>query len=187
MPRPRDPDIDDRVLRAAAQLLDEGDYGDLTMEAVAERAGVSKPSLYRRWPNLAHLAYEVHVRATLPDDLPDTGTFAGDVRILLAGLAREARRMDRSLLADQYAEMIRDESFARTVEVGLMAPMRDRAARVYDRAVRRGEVRGDLDAREVMRDLSSHIVLRTVLLHRPPDEEMLDDIVDRLVDGVRRR
>lgn len=157
------------------------------MEAVAERAGVSKPSIYRRWPNLTHLAYAVHLRATVPDELPETGTFAGDVRLLLGGLARAARRIDRSLLADQYAEMIRDEGFARTVEVGLMVPLRDRAAQVYDRAARRGEVRDDLDGREVMRDLASHILLRTVLLHRPPDEQMLDAIVDRLVNGVRRR
>lgn len=156
------------------------------MEAVAERADVSKPAIYRRWPNLAHLAYEAHSRATLPDELPDTGSFAGDVRELLGGLLAEATRVDRSLLADQFGEMIRDREFARTVMEGVMDPMRDRAAEVYDRAVRRGEVRDDLDGPDVMRDLSSQVVMRVVLLHDPPDEQMLDVMVDRLVHGVRR-
>lgn len=157
------------------------------MEAVAERAGVSKPSIYRRWPNLAHLAYAAHARASMPDELPDTGTFAGDLRVLLGRLAAETRRVDRDMLADQFGEMIRDEQFAQTVGASISDPLRERAAQVYERARQRGEVRDDLDAREVMRDVSGHIVLRTILLHQPPDEEMLDAIVDRMVRGVLAR
>lgn len=184
MARPRDPDIDDRVLRAAAELLAERAYADLTMEAVAERAGVGKPAIYRRWPNLTHLAYAVHARATMPHELPDTGTFVGDLRVLLTGLADQASRIDRDLLADQYAEMIRDPAFADTVRATTMDPLRDRATRVYERARERGEVRDDVDPRAVMRDISGFIVLRTALLHQPPDEQVFDAFLDRLVNGV---
>ena len=167
--------------------MDERAYADLTMEAVVERAGVSKPAIYRRWPNLVHLAYTVHARATMPDELPDTGTFAGDLRVLLEGLTDQASRIDRDLLADQYAEMIRDPAFAEAVRRTTMDPLRDRAARVYERARERGEVRDDLDAREVMRDVASLVVLRIALLHQSPDEQMLDTFLDRLVHGVLAR
>lgn len=162
-------------------------YADLTMEAVADRAGVSKPAVYRRWPNLVHLAYVVHSRATMPDELPDTGTFVGDLRVLLDGLVGQASAIDRDLLADQYAEMIRDPAFADIVRITTMDPLRDRAAQVYERARERGEVRDDLDAREVMRDVASFVVLRIALLHQSPDEQMLDTFLDRLVHGVLAR
>ena len=174
-------------MHAAAELLAERAYADLTMEAVADRAGVSKPALYRRWPNLVHLAFAVHARATMPDELPDTGTFTGDLRVLLGGLVDQATRIDRDLLADQCAEMIRDPAFADTVRTATMDPLRDRAAQVYARARDRGEVRDDLDPREVMRDVSSVAVLRIALLHQSPDEQMLDTFLDRFVHGVLAR
>ncbi len=48
--RPRDPAINDAILTAARELLVEVGYAELSMEAVAARAGVSKPTLYLRWP-----------------------------------------------------------------------------------------------------------------------------------------
>ncbi len=49
--RPRDPQIRGAILRAARELLDELGPASLTMEAVAQRAGVGKPTVYRWWPN----------------------------------------------------------------------------------------------------------------------------------------
>lgn len=154
------------------------------MEAVAKRAKVSKPSIYRRWPNLVQLAYAVRLRATLPGQLPDTGTFAGDLRVMLRALAAAAQRTDRMLLADQYAEMVRDPDFADAV---LSDPVRAQATWICERAIERGEVRADLDPREVMLDAAGAIILRAVLLHQPLDTQGVDAIVDRLVHGVLAR
>lgn len=49
--RPRDGDIDMAVGRVVWELLDEQGYEGLTFDAVAERAGCSRPALYRRWPS----------------------------------------------------------------------------------------------------------------------------------------
>ena len=49
--RPRDLHIRGAILRAARELLDELGPASLTMEAVAQRAGVGKPTVYRWWPN----------------------------------------------------------------------------------------------------------------------------------------
>ena len=49
--RPRDPAVDEAILSAAVDLLGEVGYARLTMEQVAERAGVGKASLYLRWPS----------------------------------------------------------------------------------------------------------------------------------------
>jgi AcrR family transcriptional regulator len=53
--RRRDPDKDGRVLEAARELLAEGGYGAATIPAVARRAGVGAPTVYRRWATQAEL------------------------------------------------------------------------------------------------------------------------------------
>lgn len=56
--RPRDQAIDDAALRAARELLVEVGWEKLSMVAIAERAGVGRPALYRRWPSKTHLVFE---------------------------------------------------------------------------------------------------------------------------------
>ncbi|HSA41422.1 MAG TPA: helix-turn-helix domain-containing protein, partial [Mycobacterium sp.] len=56
--RPRDPRIDAAILAATAELLVEIGYPNVTMAAIAERAGTTKTALYRRWPGKAELVHE---------------------------------------------------------------------------------------------------------------------------------
>ncbi|WP_068273248.1 TetR/AcrR family transcriptional regulator [Aldersonia kunmingensis] len=56
--RPRSRAIDDAALAAARELLAEVGWDQTTMVAIAERAGVGKPALYRRWPSKTHLVFE---------------------------------------------------------------------------------------------------------------------------------
>jgi AcrR family transcriptional regulator len=56
--RPRDPAIDEAVLTATRALLVEVGCDQLSMVAIAERAGVGRPALYRRWPSKTHLVFE---------------------------------------------------------------------------------------------------------------------------------
>src|SRR5262245_50513407 len=78
--RPRDPRIDNAVLRATVELLGKSGYADLSVDAIAKRAGTSKPAIYRRWPSKAHLVHEAVFPINSGTELPDTGSLAGDVR-----------------------------------------------------------------------------------------------------------
>lgn len=83
--RPREGRIDDAVLSATAALLLEVGYADLTLTAIAKRAGTTRPALNRRWPSLAHLVHEAAFPAGLTSPLPQTGVIAADVRALVVG------------------------------------------------------------------------------------------------------
>ncbi|MGB3301874.1 TetR/AcrR family transcriptional regulator [Gordonia sp. (in: high G+C Gram-positive bacteria)] len=63
--RPRDDRIDRAVLDATIELLTEGSYADLTLTAVAARAGTSVPAVRRRWPSKLHLVHQ----AVFPTDV----------------------------------------------------------------------------------------------------------------------
>jgi AcrR family transcriptional regulator len=50
--RPRDPGLDEAIAETARAVLAERGLADLTLEEIARRAGVSRATVYRRWPNL---------------------------------------------------------------------------------------------------------------------------------------
>jgi AcrR family transcriptional regulator len=82
--RRRGAELEQAILRAAAEELTESGYAGMTMERVARRAGANKNTIYRRWPNRASLgiaAYRQLAADTL--QLPDTGELRADVLDLL--------------------------------------------------------------------------------------------------------
>lgn len=82
--RPRDLRIDEAALEATRALLLERGWAGLSLTAIAERAGTTRPALYRRWPSLAHLVHEAAFPADLTSTRPQSGS-APDVRSLVAG------------------------------------------------------------------------------------------------------
>ncbi|HVR38947.1 MAG TPA: helix-turn-helix domain-containing protein [Thermoanaerobaculia bacterium] len=53
--RPRREGADEEILAVALQMLRESGHRALTVDAVAERAGVAKTTVYRRWPTKSAL------------------------------------------------------------------------------------------------------------------------------------
>ncbi|MFN8052554.1 MAG: helix-turn-helix domain-containing protein [Acidimicrobiales bacterium] len=70
--RPRDPAIDDRVLAAARASLVEVGWDATSIRGIAERAGVSRPAIARRWPSKTHLVLEALLGAE-PNMVPFEG------------------------------------------------------------------------------------------------------------------
>jgi AcrR family transcriptional regulator len=73
--RPRDPRVDDAIRQATLDLLVEDGYQATTIQAIARRAGVSAPSVYRRWSSKAELIEE----AVFPSGLLAPEARTGDV------------------------------------------------------------------------------------------------------------
>jgi AcrR family transcriptional regulator len=73
--RPRDPRVDDAIRQATLELLVEDGYQATTIQAIARRAGVSAPSVYRRWSSKAELIEE----AVFPSGLLAPQPLTGDV------------------------------------------------------------------------------------------------------------
>jgi AcrR family transcriptional regulator len=84
--RPRNPEIDARVYASTRKLLVALGYNALSFEAVARDVGVTRPTLYLRWPTKAHLVYET-VFPQRGDGIPNTGDFAADLRGFIKRMA----------------------------------------------------------------------------------------------------
>jgi AcrR family transcriptional regulator len=59
--RPRDEALRTRIQQAAASLLIEGGFLNLTTDAIAQRAGTSKATIYRWWPNKVQIVIDAFV------------------------------------------------------------------------------------------------------------------------------
>ena len=90
--RPRSEQAHRAIVEATLTLLDEGGYTALTIEAVAERAGVGKTTIYRRWPSKLELVIEAISELRPPGPPEDTGSLAGDFAAFARGqVSRVAR------------------------------------------------------------------------------------------------
>ena len=161
--RPRDPRIDAAILEATADLLVEIGYANLTMAAVAERAGTTKTALYRRWSSKAELIHEAAF-PTAPTALTaPEGDIVGDVLAMVAA-ARDvfASPVVRAALPGLVADMADDADLhARVVSrfVGLFGVVRER----LDHAVARGEVHADVDPQRMIEIIGGATLLRLLL------------------------
>src|SRR4051812_19909952 len=82
--RPRDPRVDAAVRTATLELLVEEGYQATSIQAIARRAGVSAPSIYRRWSSKAELIEE----AVFPTPFIQPTVETGDVQRDLATYCR---------------------------------------------------------------------------------------------------
>lgn len=92
--RPRDPNVDAALHDATLSLLAEGGYPKATIEAVAERAGLVRPTVYRRYGSRAALVVATFRAAVAsgPQTAPDTGDVDADLETLLERLVKKLTR-----------------------------------------------------------------------------------------------
>jgi AcrR family transcriptional regulator len=145
--RPRDEEADARILEAALALLGEVGFAGLSMEAVARRAEVSKPTLYRRWRSKADLATAAlagfQAREPRPTDGPTRERLLAHLRAFRRSLLRPngMATLGTLLVEEQrYPELI--ALFRERIVARRRAWIRE----ILEGGIARGEVRADVDA-----------------------------------------
>lgn len=173
--------LEDALLDAAWAELQEVGYPNLTMEAVAERAGTSRAVLYRRWRNRAEMvvtAMRRH-RPMLSGEVPDTGSLRGDVVALLTRVSTRLGELGPEtlygILGDYFADA---ESFAAfqnqvlNIGAGVMAT-------ILEHAEERGEVRPGINPR--VATLPTDLFRQELVVRRtPPTRRVIAEIVDEV-------
>ena len=182
--RPRDPSIDQAVLAASVELLEEAGYAGVTIQEVARRAGTTKPAVYRRWPARPELVMAALGARLESVDAPDTGCTLCDLdeclRIYVELLDRIPPDVLGSLLADCAGHPPRYQQFMET----FFEPPRQAVGQTIDRAIARGDLRDDVD-RNLMIDLLGSLVhYRGLFGHAPLDTDEIERAVESLLRGV---
>lgn len=178
--RPRDPEVDAAILTAAVDLLGEVGYARLTMEQIALRAGVSKASLYLRWPGkVALVAEAIRHRAGVVPEIPDTGSLPGDMRAFLRALLN-AKRSGARAVAAVSGEVDSNPELRDAWRRGLAGTLVASIHTIVDRAVERGELPATTDV-DLLSVLPLAVLQQWRLVHdQHPDAAVVDRIVDQL-------
>ena len=165
-------------------LLANRGYGEITVEDLAERAGVSRTTIYRRWPSKAAVVAAAVASLYLDRvEVPDTGSLSEDLTTLLSqsyrlmadGSGRVLERLVReSGQNPELVDVVRSILYAR----------RRLYATLLNRAIARGELPPEVDQELLLDLLLGPLWFRLLLSGAPITPEAARSVVLIVLDGV---
>lgn len=184
--RPRDPDLEKRLLAAAWSLLQSGGYDALALTKVASQAHAHRTDVYRRWSSKAQLVVDVLTEHLPPISDVDTGALGSDLRAIVEDFAESwsSPWIDGlvGLTADLQHDPDAELAFRRMAE-RRGAPVRKAIAR----ATQRGEI-GEHHDLSLLGDLiEGPLMHRRMVGRQPLTSDYLDTIArwaHRLLTGT---
>lgn len=183
--RPRNRQIDDDVLSATVELLGEVPYAELTVDAIARRAGTSKPAIYRRWPGKAHLVHEAVFPIDESTDIPSTGSLAADVREMVRRVAGVLTAPPaRAALPGLIGEMAADPTLHAALLTRFGHIITGSLGDFLMHAAERGEVRSEVSADELAEAIAGITLVSLLTRGTELDDGWMDRAATLIVRGI---
>jgi AcrR family transcriptional regulator len=173
---------------AVYELLKEKPARDLTMDAVAKRAKVGKPTLYKWWPSKAALILTMfHERLDATLEAPKTGTAEKALRARMKHLIFECNGLFGKVMADLIAEGQGDASILKDLYEKHIRVRRASTTADIERGIASGELSADTDPELLMDAVFAPVYLRLLLRFEPLTEAYGTQLIDQALRGVRSR
>ncbi|WP_432942657.1 TetR/AcrR family transcriptional regulator C-terminal ligand-binding domain-containing protein [Kribbella sp. CA-253562] len=174
---------EEEILDATVELVGELGYDRLTMDAVATAAKASKATLYRRWTSKAELVVDAISRAKgcpVPDEV-DTGSLRGDLIALSCNAGGFTDEMPMSVMAGLLTALHRDDDLQSAFKQRFLKPRLELTARLYQRAVERGEIAEDVDVELLSQTLPALVIHHAFVLGIEPTEDLILRVIDHVI------
>ena len=173
------------VLKATMELLEDRPLSSVTAEDIASKAGVSKATLYKWWPNKSRIALDAFLAQIAEDaPIPDTGS----ARLDFLGQLKSAIRFYTSprgrVLSQFIAEGRSDPELLKAFQERFQEPRRKAVRVSWERGVARGELRADINAATVIDLLFGPIVYRLMTEHGPLNDAAAEMLVEVVFSGI---
>jgi AcrR family transcriptional regulator len=183
--RPRSERAHRAILQAANELLEREGFAAVTMEAIAERAGVSKATIYRWWPNRAAVVMDGFLSTVSSEvPFPHTGHAREDLRIHMCRLAEAfSGKMGRTVAA-LIAEGQTDPELAEALRSRWLSVRRAEAREILELGIERGELRNDIDLEVAVDVLYGPIYYRMLVGHAPLEGDFANALADHIFSGL---
>ena len=186
--RPLDPDISTRVLDATLDILDEEGYERLSMEAVAHRAGVHRPAVYRRWPNKLELVVAAFESTRAEPVDPETGDTRADLIAIVEDAIRSIRHNPRTRVGLRMLIGSKpDDELAALVNQRVVEPRRAIIEQTVARGIERGVLTSEADPDLVIDMLMGALVSRVMMRRRTITRAQVVQLVDIVLAGIASR
>ena len=178
-PGGRTADVTERVHRAITEIIVEQGLEACTFSAVAERAGIDRSTLYRRFPDRWDAIIDTWMERARLDVLPDLGrSFAEDLTSVLRKLVEVLEsRLGPALLKVAAELRARDDTdFSRAYFGARM----EQLAPMFDAAIARGELPAEVDREALFTFAAGPIYFRMFIAARRVDDDFLRAIVSNV-------
>ena len=186
-PRLREAAAHARVLDAVCDILRERPSRDLTMELVAKRAGVGKPTLYKWWSTKAALILATFAeRLSVSREPVQADTAEQSVRARARRLADEFDGFFGTVMAGLIAEGQGDAAVLRDLYRNHVSPSRAATIAEIERGMETGELAPGTDPAFVVDSIFAPLYFRLMLRSEPITGAYADDLVDNAFRHIRR-
>ena len=184
--RPRSETADDAILNAAIALLADGGPEATTIQAVADRAGVARATIYLRWPGRDALITAAIRHAIGRSPYPLTGELETDI-------ARGGEQARAILSEPSFAlivpslmrELLAGDQAAAGVTFDALFPNRRLVADEYARLAREQAFRTDIEADGVVDLVTGPLLMRLMATAEAPSRVFTSQVIELVVGALR--
>jgi AcrR family transcriptional regulator len=170
---------DAHLLSCTLDVLAETGYEGMTIDLVAARAKAARATVYRRWPTKADLVVEAVLNSDQPgeDDIPDTGSLAGDFAALTSDHARASNGRMMQVVAGLLPNLASNPELSAAVRDRMIGPRTAVMRAVLERAEARGEIPAgrNLDILAIV--YPALVAFRALMLREPADAAFIDVVL----------
>jgi AcrR family transcriptional regulator len=186
--RPRSEAARKAILAAAAELLLDRGLPGVSMDAVAERAGVSKATIYRWWATKETLALDMLYNewTKVTPQTYESGSIRLDLLALLGAWSRLASgRPYGRVVAALIMEGQTDPAFSAEYHRRMVEPRRAQARAIFGHAIKRDEIPAETRVEVAIDLIYGPLYHRLLHDHAPLDDQFVDDIVEMALRGIQ--
>jgi AcrR family transcriptional regulator len=174
------------ILRATLQLLEQQPLRKVTADAIARRAGVSKATIYKWWPNKSLVALDAYLAGMSEQVImPDTGSaeldFSSQLKSVMAFYASPLGRLFGQFLAEGQS----DPAFLSLFRERFLYARRNAARVMWQRGVDRGEIRKEVDSELVLDLIYGPMIFRLLAGHGSLHEVESEALVKVVFAGLK--
>jgi AcrR family transcriptional regulator len=186
--RPRSTEVHHAILRAALDELADYGFRALSTDAIAERAGVGKMTLYRRWPNKAAIVMDAFLTLVGPETkFPERPRAIESIKLQMRSQAKFFRsKLGRTIKA-LLGEAQFDPELAEAFRERWIVPRRRGTETMIRQAIRQGDLRPNLDLEATIDMLYGPLYYRLQIGTGPFDDAFTDTIFRQVMSGLETR
>lgn len=169
------------VLEAALDVLLERGVAGFGIEAVVERSGVAKTTIYRHWPSREALVFDTLGTLVHPAEDPDTGSLRGDLEVIVTNLAKAIDQSPWGRLLPSIIDAAeRDPSFE-ALHRAFIAPRNEVVLEVFRRGAARGEIDRSTRLDDLLDLMAGALFFRCLVSRRPMRPAYVHWVIDVVI------
>jgi AcrR family transcriptional regulator len=184
--RPRSEAAHEAILSSALRLVTKHGFRAVTVNEIAEDAGVGKMTIYRHWPNKAAVIMD-SLLALIGSEtaFPKAGTALESIRLQLNLQVSFFRGQRGNLIRSLIGEAQSDADLAVAYRERWLNPRREQVRETILLAIAEGSIREDIDLDTAIDSLYAPFYYRLLLGSGPLDELFIEHLYRQFLEGHR--